>query len=275
MNRTVVVLALPLIVAAYSPVAAQDLEFTLDEVESGSAPAKGKGKNKGKQEPDPEPVDTKQAIRQALGEVRWGMSKADLLKLLKAQIRVEFEQRIKVERDIMRQDALYQEAQNQYRRISENFVSFEGTKTGWDVSPIGAEFTHGNRETMLVVTRKTSRDFYFFIQGRLWKWYRELQSETPAEEAVADLEQRFGRGKSQQDRVNDSKTPYAGRTWTDGATRVTALRRGGDACLIFEDAQTVEQLAVLRHHVQPKGSKVRSASVIDSILLKPDLAARQ
>jgi hypothetical protein len=267
MKRKVVALVLPLIVAAHSAAAAQDsLEFTLDEVDSASAPAKSK----------PAPVDTKQAIQQALGELRWGMSKADLLKLIKAQIRSEFEQRIKVERDIMRQDALYQEAQDQYRRISENFVAFDGPKTGWDVSPIGSEFTHGNRETMLVITGKSSRDFYFFIQGRLWKWYRELET-SDADDAVSTLEQRFGAGARQQERRDDSKVAYVGKTWSDGSTRVTAMRRGGEACLIFEDLHTIEQLAVLRHHVEPKvAEKNRAAAAIDSILLSgADLDARK
>jgi hypothetical protein len=257
-KRNPVVLALTLSVLALSRAAAQEsLEFTLDEVEAASAPVK-------KQKAAP-PVDAKQAIQQTLGEVRWGMSKADLLKLIKSQIRAEFELRIKVERDIMRQDALYQEAQDQYRRISENFVTFEGTKTGWDVSPIGSEFTHGNREAMLVVTGKKSRDFYFFMQGKLWKWYRELGD---SEDALTPIQQRFGPGKPQLERRNDSKVAYAGATWSDGSTRVTAMTRGADACLILEDLRTFEQLAVLRHHVEPvKKTTNRAAAAIDAILL--------
>jgi hypothetical protein len=271
MKRSFVVLALPLMAALQSPVAAQDsLEFTLDEVDSAEETAKTKGKSKAPS------VDTKQAIQEALGELRWGMSKADLLKILKAQIRAEFEQRIKVERDIMRQDALYQQAQDQARRLSENYVTFEGPKTGWDVSPIGREFTHGNRETMLVVTGKSSRDFYFFIQGKLWKWYRELSNETPADETVAELEERFGRGKPQKERHNDSEIVYPGATWSDGATRVTALQRGSDACLILEDQATIDQLAVLRHNTQPNAKKAQTSAVIDSILLSgAETGARQ
>ena len=123
-------------------------------------------------------VDPKQAIKQSLGALQWGMSKADVVKLLKAQIRAEFDQRIKVERDIMRQDAIYQEAKERAQRLGENFVVFEGAKSGWDVSPIASEFTRDNREAMLVVAGKGSRDMYFFIQGKLWKWYRELDSQT-------------------------------------------------------------------------------------------------
>ena len=253
--RSSVVLALSLCVVALSRASAEDsLEFTLDEVDAASAPKKAQ---------KAPPVDTKLVIGQTLGQVRWGMSKADLLKLLKAQIRAEFEQRIKVERDIMRQDALYQEAQLQYRRIAENYVTFEGPKTGWDVSPIGSEFTHGNREGMLVVTGKKTRDFYFFIQGKLWKWYRELGD---SEDALTEVQARFGKGKPQLERRNDSKIAFPGATWTDGSTRVTAMTRGAEGCLILEDMHTIEQLAVLRHHVDAK-PKGKTSAVIDAILL--------
>lgn len=266
MKRSDVVFALSLLVMASSQASAQEsLEFTLEEVDEAEAPKK---KKKAAPAPASDPTP---AIRQALGEVRWGMSKADLLKVLKAQIRAEFEQRIKLERDIMRQDALYQAAKDQYRRISESFVAFDGQKSGWDVSPVGKEFTHGNREVMLVVTQKGSRDLYFFIQNKLWKWYRELSPEavraSDAEEALTVLSDPFGKGKPQQERRNESEVAYPGQSWTDGATRVTALRRGGEVCLILEDVQTLGQLAVLRHNAQPKSAKDRTAAVIDAVLL--------
>jgi hypothetical protein len=269
MKSREVVLSLFLSLTAVSHVAADGFEFTLDEVDAADKkPARGK----------PAAVDTKQAITEALGEVRWGMSKADLLKVLRARIRAEFEQRIKVERDIMRQDALYEAAKDQAKRLSENWIEFDEGKSGWDVSPIGTEFTRGNREAMLVVTTKTSRELYFFIQGKLWKWYRELSPEAVDADSPQDvltvLKQRFGSGKTQKERQNDSKVAYPGTTWSDGSTQVTAMLRGSDPCLIFEDLHTIEQLSVLRHNVE-KMPKNRVASTIDSILLtKPELEAR-
>jgi hypothetical protein len=267
MKLNQIVLALGLIGAAAARGAAQDsLEFTLDEVDSASA------KTASKAEPAPS-VDTKQAIQHELGALHWGMSKTDLLKVLRAQIHDEFEQRVKVERDIMRQDALYQQAQEQVRRLTENYVEFDGDKTGWDVSPIAPEFTQGNREAMLVVTKKGTRDMYFFIQGRLWKWYRELSPESLGadnpDDALKALKERFGQGKSQQERRNDSNMNYPGKVWSDGSTRVTAMLRGNDTCLIFEDLQTIEHLAVLRHNVPPKARQDRAAAIIETVLLSP------
>jgi hypothetical protein len=240
-----------------SRAASQDgMEFTLSDVESATEP------------PVEElAVDPKPAIEQALGALQWGMSKADLIKLLKAEIRAEFERRIKTERDIMRQDAIYQESRERAQRLGENFVSFEGAKSGWDVSPIAVEFKRDNREAMLVVTGKGTRDMYFFIQGKLWKWYREIDREAVDEaNSTEALKLRFGAGKPQQDRRDNSDVPYPGMTWSDATTRVTSLLRGAETCLIFEDLRTLENLNKLRFDRQASANK-SSEKVIDLILL--------
>lgn len=274
-----VAVVLSLAVAMGPRAMAEDaLEFSLDEVDASNGSGKAKGKPPSASA-NAAAVDPKPEIEKALGELRWGLSKADVVKLLKARVRVEFEQRVKVERDILRQDSLYREAQERAQRVSENYVSFDGQKTGWDVSPIRAEFTHGNRESMMVVTGNGSRDLYFFIQDKLWKWYREL---TPApgeaqdpDRTLAALEQRLGPGKTQKERRSESNMTLPGKSWTDGTTRVTTLRRGNDACVVYEDLATLSQLGVLRYHVQPKQGRDRAAAAVNSILLsEAELEAR-
>jgi hypothetical protein len=255
MTHRNVVLSCLLFGLVSSSAAAQDgMVFTLSDVDTATKP------------PVEELADPSQAIKQALGNVHWGMSKADVIKQLKAQIRADFEQRIKVERDIMRQDAIYQESKDRAQRLGENFVAFGDAKSGWDVSPIAKEFTHNNQEAMLVVTDKGTRDMYFFIQGKLWKWYREIAPDSEGNSPFASLKRRFGAGKSQKERLDEESSPYPGSTWTDGATRATLLQRGTDTCLIFEDQTTLENLEKLRFNAQGKAKK-SSASVIDLILL--------
>lgn len=252
-----VVFAMSLVGLACARAAAQDgMVFSLSDVDSAAQPRVQELA-----------VDPKQAIKQSLGALQWGMSKADLVKLLRAQIRADFDARIKVERDIMRQDAIYQESKERAQRLGENFVVFEGAKSGWDVSPIASEFTRDNREAMLIVTGKGTRDMYFFIQGKLWKWYRELDSQAlDPSSSAAGLKRRFGAGKPQRERRDDSNEPYPGTTWSDEATRVTALQRGAETCLIYEDLRTLENLEKLRFHTQAAAKK-SSETVIDLIML--------
>jgi len=194
--------------------------------------------------------------------------------VLKAELRAQFEQRIKAERDIMRQDALYQESQERYRRIHDNYVQFDGTKTGWDVSPVASEFTQGNDEAMLVVRNGSTRELYFFMHGKLWKWFREFaadaQGSASAEETLRGLGERLGHGKAQQERVNDAKEPYPGVLWLVANTRVTALRRGQETCLIFEDKSVVDRLGTLRGPARLKQAREQAAQSIDWALMGPD-----
>ena len=268
MKQSAVVLVLSWLVCVSPRVAAQET-FTLDEVEGTQEKAAATQSASS---------DPKDVLTQALGARRWGMSKPELLKVLKAELRAQFEQRIKAERDIMRQDALYQEAQEQYRRIHENYVQFDGTKTGWDVSPVAAEFTQGNDEAMLVVRSGSTRELYFFMHGKLWKWYREFaadaQGTAAAEGSVRSLGERLGRGKPQQDRLNDAKEAYPGVSWLVANTRVTALRRGQETCLILEDKSVVDRLATLRGPARLKQAKAQAAQSIDWALMGPDREAQ-
>lgn len=235
-----------------SRASAQDmLTFSLDEVAGAANDEAGAQ------------VAHERTIEQALGELRWGMSQAQVVALLKARVRAEYDESVKNERDILRQDALYQDANARYRRFKSNFISFDGRKTGWDVSPVADEFRHGSREAMLFVDVPAARDLYFFIDGRLWKWYRELKSdaqEGSSYDQVAEvLRGQLGRARSQSERRTDAGDALPGLTWQDAKTRVTLIRRGSDTCLVFEDKGTLDRLALLRKDALPREPKPNGA----------------
>ena len=240
----------------------EGLEFTLDEVEAASAPAAKPDKA--------EKAEAKKAsIAQALGELRWGMRKEELLALLKTRIRIEYTARVKAEKDIVRQDALYNEANEAFRRIKDGYVEFDGHKTGWDASALAEEFTHGSGESMLVVDDPSARDLYFFIHGRLWKWYRELK---PAAfgggnfDGIADmLKEQFGNTRERAEPRSEHGAAYRMLSWSDAKTRVSALWRGAETCLVFEDNTTLEHLATLREHAMPRGEK--RGNVLDGVIM--------
>lgn len=201
------------------------------------------------------------------------MSKQELMSLLKQQVQADFERRIKRERDVVRQDALYEKMHEVLRRMQHDFVEFDGEKSGWDVSPIAGEFKQRNGEAMLVVMNGRSRELYFFMKGKLWKWYRELapgsEELAGSDDGIDGLKARFGRGKAQKDRKDEANETYPGTTWSDGNTRATALQRGSDVCLIFEDMRVVERLPTLRRDSQTpsKVTKGSAALAVESVLM--------
>lgn len=240
---------------------AQDtLTFTLDEVSGDVAESHAK--------------DDRATIETSLDGLRWGMSKAALLALFKQRIRADFDKQVKAERDIVRQDALYQEAKQRYERVREGFVSFDGRKTGWDVSPLATEFRHGSGEVLLVVNDTHAREHYFFINGRLWKWYRELKPSAwdGAGASYAQMEARLrddlGAGKPQKSRLADSGEPWEGTAFEDKQTRVTLFKRGAETCLVYEERATLDQLAVLRERALPRGPKDNGA--LNMVLMTPE-----
>jgi hypothetical protein len=244
------------------------LEFSLAEVEAATARTPGEAASAPAEAEAMPPEPPSASISGALGELRWGMNKADVLKLLKSRVQREFEERIKVERDIVRQDALYQDAKARFQRIREGFVTFDAHKNGWDTAPIADEFRRGTDESMLVVDDRAARDYYFFIRGQLWKWYRELKPEANAGDydQVAELtRERFGAGRARRVQHGEGGASYEASSWTDASTRMTLIHRDSDTCLVFEASAVLEQLAELR-----KGAlsgQQQSNHALDAVLL--------
>jgi hypothetical protein len=237
------------------------LTFTLEEVT-------GIAREDAREEQESRPA-TDEKFGHMLGELRWGMSHAQVLALLKARVRADYESHIRRERDVVRQDALYQEMKARYQRIKDSVMEFDGRKTGWDVSPVAGEFRHGSRESLLYVDGEETRDLYFFIGGRLWKWYRELKPD-PREgsrypQTSELLKEQFGRAKPQEERRNDEGESFAGLVWQDPLTRLSVVQRGADTCLVFEARATIEQLAALRQHALPRGPKQNP--VLDQVFM--------
>ena len=260
MNRVVVTGCAVVLALGSAAQASGQMTFSLEEVAAAA------------QDEAQATVSSERAIADTLGALRWGMSRTQVLAVLKARIRAQFEQRIRIERDIVRQDALYQEANERFRRVARAHVAFDGKNTGWDVSPVADEFRHGSGESMMFMDDEVARELYFFIGGRLWKWYRELKSDARDDsrysELAAVMTGRFGRGGAQTDRRVDSGDAFTGLSWQDERTRVTLLRRGTDACVVYEDRKTLERLAMLRERALPRGPK-RSAA-IDRVFMSPE-----
>jgi hypothetical protein len=138
-----------------------------------AAPAKKKAKKSAAADKVPESAE----IAKAMEEIRWGMSKDELQKKLIDGVKEKYRPLVAKTKDSVEEDRLRNAATDEMKRIRDSFVEFKGSSTGWDVSFLKGEFTHGNDESMLVQRDKNSQNFYFFFNGKLWKWYKAFDAE--------------------------------------------------------------------------------------------------
>jgi hypothetical protein len=240
----------------------ESMEFSLNEVEHGSEPVLPKAAL-----PKPATASSGSPLADALGELRWGMNRSEVLRLIKNRMQAEFQARVKLERDIVRQDAMYQEAKQRFDQIKNSYITFDATKNGWDVSPIADEFRRGNDEGMLVMEDASARSFYFFMHGKLWKWYRELKADKEGGYAAVTsmIREQFSELHADKTQRGEGEAAIPGVSWSDANTRVTLIRRGADVCLIFEDRATLDQLSVLRRNAF--GRQQARNGALDAVLM--------
>lgn len=162
----------------------------------------------------------------AMGDLRWGMTESEVIAFVKRKTGTD---------------------------ISKTRVEFEGSKSRWDSSVIAGEFSYGDDESMLTAKVDGAQSFYFFRDGRLWKWYKALdQSKFGGsggfKKFASSLEGTFGKGRAKKGELN----PNQGETqWVEYIDRNSRMRaadntKRGAFALIFEDMSVVRELASLR-----------------------------
>lgn len=229
-------------------------------------------KKKAKKDADKVPVSAE--ISKSMTDLTWGMSKDELQKKLIDKVKEKYRPLVAKTKDAVEEDRLRNAATDEIKRIRESFVEFKGTSTGWDVSFLRGEFTHGNDESMLVQRDQNSQNFYFFIDGKLWKWYKAFDAEVFHAGDFAGfagaVQRRFGPAKE----VSGELTPGSGSRhwleWQDDKTRLRAVDQSdfyGFYCLVFEEKATVGNLAKLRTHTREVASKQNT--LVDAVTAPP------
>lgn len=193
------------------------------------------------------------AIEEALGELSWGMTNREVYNHFVQKIRAKYQERITKAPDAMREDRLRHAMNNEIQEIRRSYVRFNGQTTGWDVSFLRDEFTHGNSESMLMVRDSNSQNFYFFINDRLWKWYKAFDASVFAGQSFAQfagaLQGRFGEALERQGRLTERGTEKRWLEWQNDGTRLRAIdenRFYGFYCMVFESKEILNRLDQLR-----------------------------
>lgn len=120
------------------------------------------------------------ALSELSGKFKWGMTVADVLKVIGDELDAKYVELLKKETDIYRQDQLRKQQKEDLDKVKDSLVKFDGQKSGWDTSIIDKEFGQRNDESMIVLWEKDQRRFLFFWQEKLYKQFIAFNAEHPA-----------------------------------------------------------------------------------------------
>jgi len=99
----------------------------------------------------------------------FGVKKAQVVKFLKDRIISGYQATIEDIMDVRERDELTRKMRAQVNVVGKDFVSFDGRRSGWGVSVIRNEFSHGNHEEMLDVRKGKDHIYLFFVKGVYYK----------------------------------------------------------------------------------------------------------
>lgn len=211
-------------------------------------------------------------IADSLGDIRWGWTPRNTFDHFSKKIEDDYRIKIAKAGGTIEEDNLRREKDDKIKAIRSSFVRFRGQGTGWDTSFIKDEFTHGSNEAVMVIRDQNSQNFYFFINNKLWKWYKAFDASVFAGQnfdAFSDaIQARFGAGVKRNGTLIEGGSNLNWVEWQDRNTRLRAVDQTqfyGFYCLVFEDKTTVGQLATLRRSAIRREAQ-GGHSIVDSVV---------
>jgi len=226
-------------------------------------------------------VGNAQAIGKAMGNLRWGMSDTEVERVVKTRLAEQYAAKIKTAKGSQKA-SLERELASKQKAVGGVF-EFSGKKSRWDSSPIAGEFGYGTEESMLAVNDGESDNYYFFLEGRLWKWVKLYPTSSFGGKSFSKfsgaIEKKFGKGYKKESELNGSSKKLTFLEFLDRNSRLRAVDRSDDNkySLVFEEMATVRQIAQLRPTSKKAPARLATAEDEDEEVAsaKPEKAEKQ
>lgn len=193
------------------------------------------------------------ALEASMGDLQWGWTPKEVYRQLKKGIEASYQEPIAKTTDAIQEDRLRYKMQEETREIRDSYFEFDGTPTAYDSGYLKGEFTHNNGESLLRVRTKTTQDYFFFINDKLWKRYRAFDTSVfegaSFDEFGSALQQRYGKAKKKTGPLHPGGESKQWYEWKEPRVLAKAVDNNefyGFYCLILEDPKTVATLGKLR-----------------------------
>jgi len=214
-------------------------------------------------------ADHKKALAEKMGSFKFGMTKDEVIGVISKQLDQKYDEKIKGTSDITQQDRFRRDRKAELDTVKQSFVSFDGKKTGWDVSIIEDEFAHHTEESMIErwenSNGRNDRRFFFFFGGKLWKMFISLDvSILPADKKSFDEFQKVMVGQYGDGDVEAGKLSW--HTDDFDVHAVDKLKTYDALGFILEDNKAKKDVEALREAKKPP--KQEGNAVINAVVDK-------
>lgn len=208
------------------------------------------------------PTASKQMVKEVahlMGKYKWGMPSNAVLNLLANEIRRDYKEQLKEEKEPLRQDKLRRRMAEEIAKLRKDHVKFTGKATPWDVSLVDKEFAHRNNESMLVRWGRRDRRFYFFHADKLWKIYIAFNSDLYRDKTFEDfagvMQRRFGPAERRFRKTLRGASELSHLQWPRaGTTSLMAIDNTefyGNFCLVLLDGKAAQRIKAARGRAAP------------------------
>ena len=146
--------------------------------------------------------------------------------------------------------------------VKKSYTKFEGTKSGWDVSIIGAEFEQNTGEAVIVTKEDIWTRYFFFFEDGLYKMFLAFNKDALGGKCFQDfgqsMEGKYGHAKEvyRDDKVKGGVHHVLDHyEWSAGPDRLKLVDRSefyGVYCLVLFDNEVSHRLAERRKIINPQ-----------------------
>jgi hypothetical protein len=154
----------------------------------------------------------------------------------------------------VQQQQLEADRENRKANFARSFTQFLHDPTGYDITPIHAEYSYNNGEAIQKVFKDGKNRYFFFIKDKFWKMYDEIplrdggllgSTYQEAQTRLTGILGVAGRFRS-AGQATGLVSPES--DWSDGTMHLRAVDRSGEHLvgLVLEDKATLHNLSVLR-----------------------------
>lgn len=210
------------------------------------------------------------ALEDSMGAIEWGWSPKQVYRQLKKEVEASYQEPISKTTDAIEEDRLRHKMAQETRQIRDSFFEFDGTPSAYDSGYLKGEFSQNNGESLLRVRTKNTQDFFFFINGKLWKRYRAFDASVfegaSFDEFAGALQKRYGKAKKKKGVLVPGDEPTQWLEWKEPKVQARAVDNNefyGFYCIVLEDPKVASRIDKLRKN-KPDANKDRG-SLVDMV----------